>query len=104
MHNRQKNWRTLTQHPCNDNAPVETQIAIARCLELVKDDSLDIEVRHEAAKGLRTACGDFPQTVLPTLNRSLGTTRFSARKQSPPPNRHAFCFPTKKPMIRFLPI
>ncbi len=51
---------------------VGEQISLNRCLEFVKDEFLEIGVRHEASECLKSACNWVPEAVISSFDTLLG--------------------------------
>lgn len=77
-----RNWRDKPQK--SDVVKLEAQIALNRCLEFVKDESLDIDVRHKAVEALEIACSEYPQAVISHFDSLLGYYALICTQEKPP--------------------
>jgi hypothetical protein len=67
-----------------DNEEVLTvELAISRCISLIKENSLDVEVRLEAARAIKEACTDRPKAMAEYFNNLLGYYLLICEKDTP---------------------
>lgn len=76
--NRSEEPRKLTE------VRVETKISVNRCLECVKDDFLDMDVRHQASECLKSACDCCPEAVISSFDALLGYYSLIVTQDQPP--------------------
>lgn len=55
-----------------DENVLAAELATMRCINLVKENNLDVEVRLEAAKAIKEACTDRPNMAIKYFNSLLG--------------------------------
>lgn len=77
-----RNWREKPKK--NDEVRIEVKIALNRCLEFIKDESLEVNVRHTAAEALDCACSQYPQAVISHFDSLLGYYAVLCTQEKPP--------------------
>ncbi|MCF2151803.1 hypothetical protein IQ276_036410 [Desmonostoc muscorum LEGE 12446] len=77
-----RNWQEKPKK--SDVVKIEVQIAVNRCIEFVKDESLDIDVRHEVVEALEIACSECPQAVIFHFDSLLGYYALICIQEKPP--------------------
>lgn len=81
--------------PLAETTSLGLGIAAKRCLEFVKDDKLDLEVRREAAEALEVISSKHPQTILPDFDSLLGYYALNCTQGEPPDLRLGIILPNQ---------
>lgn len=62
----------------------EEQLSVNRCLEFVKDELFDLEVRHKAAECLASICYHCPRSIMSNFDTLLGYYALICTQDEPP--------------------
>lgn len=71
-----------TEHSSNEEL-LASEIAISRCINLIKENTFDLEVRIKAAEAIKEACTDRPTIAAKYFNNLLGYYLLICDQESP---------------------
>lgn len=93
----QNHARNRREEPCKlTEIRVEEQISVNRCLEFVKDEFLDMDVRHQASECLESACHLCPEAIVSSFEALLGYYALICTQDEPLPPLPRIILPGQK--------